>query len=195
MGPPLVKAMALNSAEITALLEESRSDTQAREAVFKLVYDDLRRIAGHRISSARPGQTLSVTALVNEAYIKLTDRTAQQWQDRAHFLRVASRAMRQITIDHFRGKLRGKRGGGAQAVPLDQLQLAAIEEDPDMVLALEQGLEELAEKSPRMVEVVECRFFTGLTIPETALALGVSTRTVERDWDQAKDWLKRFLSN
>ncbi len=187
--------MALNSAEITALLEDSRTDVKAREAVFKLVYDDLRRLAGHRVSSSRPGQTLSVTALVNEAYLKLTDRTGPQWHDRSHFLRVASRAMRQITIDHVRAKLRGKRGGGERPISLDQLELAAADEDPDMLLALEQGLQGLAEQSPRLVEVVECRFFTGLTIPETALALEVSTRTIERDWDQAKQWLMDFLSS
>jgi len=192
--------MPSNSAEITALLEDSKSDATARDAVFKLVYDDLRRLAGHRIASSRPGQTLSVTALVNEAYLKLTDRTAQQWNDRGHFLRVASRAMRQITIDHVRAKLRKKRGSGEGIIPLgiiplDQMQLAAVDENPDMVLAIEQGLQELGEQSPRLVEVVECRFFTGLTVAETALALDVSTRTVERDWDRAKDWLKRFLSD
>jgi len=178
--------------EITGLLRRSPVDDEAREQVYQLIYDDLRRLAGHRIASARPGETLSVTSLVNETYIKLTDRTGQQWADRNHFLRVAAKAMRQITIDYVRAKLADKRGGGQADVPLDDLPLAS-DRKPAMVVALEEGLQKLAITEPRLVGVVECRFFGGLTIPETAAALEVSTRTVERDWEQARKWLRDYL--
>ena len=181
------------SQEITAMLKRSRTDEQAREAVYQLVYEDLRRLAGHRIASARPGETLSVTSLVNEAYLKLIERTGSQWNDRSHFLRVAAKAMRQITIDYVRAKLTDKRGAGQAPLSLEDLQLPAAEK-PAMVMALEEGLRQLAEESPRLVDVVECRFFAGLTIPETAAALETSTRTVERDWEQARQWLKDYLT-
>lgn len=178
---------------ITAMLEHSRSDEQARAELYQLIYADLRRLAGRQIASARPGSTLSVTSLVNEAYLKLTEGTQQQWSDRGHFFRVAATAMRQITIDYVRAKLSQKRGSGKQPVPLDSVQLAATEK-PEMVLALEEGLRELGDREPRLVEVVECRFFAGLTVAETAAALEVSERTIEREWKRAKQWLKEYLS-
>ena len=179
--------------DITAMLLRSRTDDDAREALYEFVYADLRRIARHRISSAGPGETLSVTSLVNEAYLKLTDRTAQQWTDRNHFMCVAARAMRQITVDYMRSKLTAKRGAGQSALPLENMELPASEK-PEMVLALEEGLRQLALEEPRLVNVVECRFFAGMTIPETAEALEVSHRTVERDWGRARSWLKDFLT-
>jgi RNA polymerase sigma factor (TIGR02999 family) len=179
--------------EITAMLEQSRSDEHAREQLYQLIYADLRRLAGRQIASARPGATLSVTSLVNEAYLKLTERTEMQWNDRGHFFRVAATAMRQITIDYVRAKLSQKRGAGKPAVSLDTVHLAATEK-PEMVLALEEGLRELGGREPRLVEVVECRFFAGLTVAETAIALEVSERTVEREWQRAKQWLKDYLS-
>ncbi len=185
--------MGQSPQEITALLKRSRTDEQAREAVYQLIYRDLRRLAGHRIASARPGETLSVTSLVNEAYLKLTERTGSAWHDRAHFLRVAARAMRQITVDYVRAKLSAKRGGGTAAVPLDGLELPASERS-EMVLALEEGLEELGRVEPRLTDVVACRFYAGLTIPETAQALEISPKTVERDWDRARQWLKAFMT-
>lgn len=178
---------------ITAMLLRSRTDEQARNALYELVYDDLRQLARYRIASARPGETLSVTSLVNEAYLKLTERTAQEWNDRNHFMCVAAKAMRQITIDYVRAKMTDKRGSGQPAIPMENLQLPAGAK-PEMVLALEEGLQHLAKESPRLVSVVECRFFAGMTIPETAAALDVSSRTVERDWDEARQWLKNFLT-
>jgi len=178
---------------ITAMLIRSRTDEQARNALYQLVYDDLRRLARYRISSARPGETLSVTSLVNEAYLKLTERTAQEWNDRNHFMSVAAKAMRQITIDYVRSKLTDKRGSGQSAVSMENLKLPA-KEKPEMVLALEEGLQHLAQENPRLVDVVECRFFAGMTIPETAAALDISNRTVERDWDRAREWLKDYLT-
>ena len=179
--------------DITAMLLRSRTDEQARDALYQLVYYDLRQLARYRISSARPGETLSVTSLVNEAYLKLTERTAQQWNDRNHFMCVAAKAMRQITIDYVRSKLTDKRGSGQSAVSMEDLKLPA-KETPEMVLALEEGLQQLAQENTRLVDVVECRFFAGMTIPETAAALDVSNRTVERDWVQAREWLKDYLT-
>lgn len=175
------------------MLRRSRTDEKAREALYELVYGDLRRIAGYRIASARPGETLSVTSLVNEAYLKLTDDTVQQWSDRNHFLCVAAKAMRQITIDYIRAKLTDKRGGGEHPRSLESVQLPASRK-PEMVMALEEGLQQLALEDPRLVNVVECRFFAGLTIPETAAALETSNRTVERDWKRARQWLKVYLT-
>ncbi len=182
-----------NEPEITALLRLSQSDDSARQQVYEMIYADLRRLAGHRVASSRPGETLSVTALVNEAYLKLTEQTGQNWSDRKHFLRVAAMAMRQITIDHVRAKLTEKRGAGQTPLSLDGFELAGTEK-PEMVLALEEGLQRLATEDPRLVRVVECRFFAGLSIPDTALALGLSDRTVERDWKRARSWLYEYLT-
>lgn len=179
--------------DITTMLRRSRTDADAREKVFQMVYGDLRRLARHRISVSRPGDTLSVTSLVNEAYLKLTDRTGQDWNDRNHFMRVAAKALRQITIDHVRAKLADKRGGGQAALELNDSHLY-ISEKPEMILALEEGLEQLSNENPRLVTIVECRFFAGLSVPETADALDVSVSTVERDWRAAKRWLKDYLS-
>jgi RNA polymerase sigma factor (TIGR02999 family) len=179
--------------DITTMLRRSRTDADAREKVFQMIYGDLRRLAGYRISVSRPGDTLSVTSLVNEAYLKLTDRTGQDWNDRNHFMRVAAKALRQITIDHVRAKLADKRGGGQAAIELNESHLY-ISEKPEMILALEEGLEQLSNENPRLVNIVECRFFAGLSVPETADALDVSVSTVERDWRTAKHWLKDYLS-
>jgi RNA polymerase sigma factor (TIGR02999 family) len=185
--------MSNSRKDITTMLRRSRTDVDAREKVFQMIYGDLRRLAGYRISVSRPGDTLSVTSLVNEAYLKLTDRTGQEWNDRNHFMRVAAKALRQITIDHVRAKLADKRGGGQAAIELNESHLY-ISEKPEMILALEEGLEQLSNEHPRLVNIVECRFFAGLSVPETADALGVSVSTVERDWRTAKHWLKDYLS-
>ncbi len=185
--------MSNDQSDITGLLARSRTDIAAREAVYELVYADLRRIAKQRLARSRPGDTLSVTSLVNEAYIKLTKRTGQAWDNRDHFLGVAANAMRQITVDYVRAKLSEKRGGGEKPLRLEQVDIPALRK-PAMVLALEEGLQQLANENPRLVTVVECRFFAGLTADETAAALGVSSRTVEREWVRAKEWLKDYLT-
>lgn len=185
--------MTSKPSEITALLKLSRTDEAARQSVYEMIYQDLRRLAGHRIAVSRPGETLSVTALVSEAYLKLSEHTGNQWSDRQHFLSVASMAMRQITIDHVRAKLAKKRGSGQADLPLDGLEVAGADK-PLMVLALEEGLQQLNDDDPRLVRVVECRFFAGLSIADTALALDMSESTVERDWRRARAWLKEYLT-
>ena len=179
---------------VTALLHRSSEDPAALEAVYEIVYADLRRLAGRQLGPRGADQTLSVTALVNEAFLKLSDRTGGAWNDRLHFLRVAARAMRQITVDHARAKLSKKRGSGQSALPLIEPQVAA-ETKSEMILALEEGLQQLAADNERLVRVVEFRFFAGLTAEETAAALDTSRRTVQRDWEAARAWLKTFLTS
>ena len=185
--------MTKNGPQITQLLRESRSNADAHQRLYDAIYQDLRQVARFRVAASRPGQTLSVTALVNETYLKLTSGSDQDWQDRAHFLKVAATAMRQITIDHLRAKQAAKRPSGAIAVSLDVVPLAA-EQKSEMILALEDGLIALASENPRLVQVVELRFFAGMTVAESAEALHVSPSTIERDWREAKRWLKRYLA-
>jgi RNA polymerase sigma factor (TIGR02999 family) len=138
------------------------------------------------------GETLNTTALVHEAYVKLVDAGRAQWHDRHHFLAVASIAMRQILVDHARSRLRAKRGGGAITVPLDEAPGLVAREARDL-LDLDEALGRLEATDPRLVRVVECRYFTGLGEQETADALGVSLRTVQRDWLKARAWLRAAL--
>ena len=144
----------------------------------------------------RPGHTLQPTALVNEAYIKLVDQTQVDWQGRTHFFAVGARVMRNLLIDHARGRGRAKRGGAWHRVTLAEslTPFTRGELDVDQLLALNEALERLAELDERQGRVVELRFFGGLTVPEVATVLGVSTRTVEGDWTHARAWLRRELS-
>ncbi len=181
-----------DGAGVTALLNRSRHDEQAREQVFQMVYGDLRRLARRQLQGGKRDQTLSATALINEAYLKLMERSGNRWNDRQHFLRVAAKAMRQVTIDLARQKTRLKRGGPTPDLPLDEQRLAT-DRKPEMILAIEEGLALLANEQPRWVEVVELRFFGGLTAEEAGAALGVSLSSVNRDWAAARAWLRDFL--
>ncbi|MBA4156962.1 MAG: sigma-70 family RNA polymerase sigma factor [Gemmatimonadetes bacterium] len=174
---------------ITELTVELRDgDPAAWDHLLPLVYDELRRIARRHIRRQRGGLTLNTTALVHEAYLKLVDQTRVPYADRAHFFSVASRAMRQVLIDYARRHRAAKRGGEWQRVPLDEAEVA-VEERAGTLLALDEALTRLAEMNERLVRVVECRFFGGLTEEETAVALGVTDRTVRRDWTKARMWL------
>ena len=160
-------------------------------------YRELRAIAHRRLAGGNRGGTLSTTALVHEAYLKLVDQSPGKWRDRAHFLACASLAMRHILIDRARERSALKRGGpdgGFRRVTLDDEVLAA-EEQPDALLALNEALEQLAAAEPRLARVVECRFFGGLTEEETAAALGLTARTVQRDWVKARVLLGRMLQS
>lgn len=183
-----------DASELTLLLNRSRSDPAAREQAFDLIYSDLRRLAGWQAGPRGADLTLSATALINEAYLRLLDRTGGQWNDRAHFLRVAAKAMRQITIDAARQKSRIKRGGSLPDLPLHEDRVAQPGK-PEMVLAVEEGLAVMAEDHPRWVAVVEMRFFAGLSGQDTAEALDVSLSSVNRDWAQARAWLRDFLTS
>lgn len=179
---------------VTALIVDS---DLGKDAVFDqllpLVYDDLRRIAQHQLQKDRSGHTLSPTDLVHESYLNLVNRTRCSWNDRAHFFAVAARAMRHVLIDYARKRNAQKRGGKRHRITLDDRMIAIDEQTADL-LALDDALRQLAERDSRMVKVVECRFFGGMTLEETAEAVDVSVRTIQRDWIRAKAYLHQMLS-
>jgi len=197
--------------EITAAIAALRTDVAAApetglapravDAVLPQVYHELRRIAHRQLRAERPGHTLSTTAVVHEAYLRLAEQYGTSWGDRAQFFALAARTMRRILIDYARRHRAARRGGPAHiVVPLDALErsdasaLAAAERG-EWLLALDEALARLAQQDPRLARVVECRFFGGLSEDETAEALGISARTVSRDWTMARAWLHQALSN
>jgi len=183
--------------EIVSRLKNAEgADRASAEDLLPHVYDELRMLARRYLSRERPGHTLQPTALVHEAYIKLVDQSKVDWQGRTHFFAVGAKVMRHLLIDHARGKGRAKRGGGRQRVTLadGMTPFGGRELDAEDLLALNEGLDRLAELDARQAKVVELRFFGGLTVPEVALILEVSQRTVEGDWAHARAWLKRELS-
>lgn len=175
-------------------------DQQAFGAVISILHDELRAIAHHHRLRWRGDETLGTTALVNEAYLKLADGSATHYGGHPHLLAVASRAMRQILVDYARSKQRAKRGGRAEHVPLASIEDIRGEltemsaEAEDAVLALNESLDRLKAHSERHARIVECRFFGGLSIEETAAALDVAPATVKRGWTVAQAWLRRDLS-
>ena len=179
--------------EATALLMELRGGHgSAADALFPLLYDELRAIAHRQLGRERPGHTLSTTALVHEAYERLVDQTRTEWADRVHFCAVAAKAMRRILVDYARRRRARKRGGGQAPLPLDESRVA-VEEQAEMLIALDEALTRFAAFGERPSRVVELRFFGGMTEEETAEVLGVSVRTVRRDWVKAKAWLFQEL--
>ena len=180
--------------QITDLLLEIRGgNPDAMDRLFRAVYVELRRIASRQLRNERPGHTLGTTGLVHETYLKLADQTRVQWQDRAHFYRVAAGAMRRILVDYARRHRAERRGGELRQVSLGDEATAA--ERGDTLLALDDALERLAALNQRLSHVVECRYFGGLTEEETAEALGVTSRTVQRDWVKARGWLYLELAD
>lgn len=163
-------------------------DRHSLDALFPLVYDELRRIAHRRLRSMARGQTLDTTALVHEAYLRLTERTGPTSIDRAHFCALASRAMRFVLVDYARARMAQKRGGGDAQVSLSKIQIAADERAFEL-LALEDTLDELKGHDPRLAQLVEYRFFGGLSYDEIAAVTGLSVPTVKRDWRRARSWL------
>jgi RNA polymerase sigma factor (TIGR02999 family) len=182
-----------STAQVTKLLLAwGNGDEVAFEQLVPAVHAELRRIARRQMGHERFGHTLQPTALVNEAYLKLIDIGQVQWQDRAHFFALSSRLMRRILVDSARARRYQKRGAGARMVTLDEGRVGGAQPAAD-VLALDEALEALAAIDLRKGQVVEMRYFGGLSIEETAEALGVSVRTVKRDWTMAKMWLRREL--
>jgi RNA polymerase sigma factor (TIGR02999 family) len=175
--------------EITELILEARRGSRgALDRLFPLVYDELRRLAHRALLRERASHTLSTTALVHEAYLRLVDQERASWNDRVHFLAIAATAMRRILVDYARRQKRLKRGGERRAVTLDDAMIIA-DQRADTLLALDEALSGLGALNERLSRVVECRFFAGLTTEETAAVLQVTTRTVERDWQKARAWL------
>jgi RNA polymerase sigma factor (TIGR02999 family) len=164
------------------------------DRLLPLVYDELRRVAHRQLGRERTGHTLSTTALVHEAYLRLVDQTRARWVDRAHFFAVAAGVMRRILVDYARRFRAAKRGGDAQRVDLDLAEVS-LDQRSEMLIDLDEALGRLAELNPRLSQVVEYRFFGGMTEEETAEALGVTDRTVRRDWIKAKAWLSRELQD
>ncbi|HEX6693452.1 MAG TPA: ECF-type sigma factor [Longimicrobiales bacterium] len=160
----------------------------AMDRLMPLVYEQLRRIAHGQMGLERAGHTLSTTGLVHEAYLRLVDQTQAQWQDRAQFFAIAAGAMRRILVDYARRHRAARRGGAALHVSVDDVEIAAPER-AEAILSLDEALNRLSQLDERMAQVVECRFFGGLTEAETAAALDVSQRTVAREWAAARAWL------
>jgi RNA polymerase sigma factor (TIGR02999 family) len=170
----------------------SDGDSGALDQLVPLVMDELKRVARRCMGRDAHGQTLQTTALVNEAYLRLVDVSGVRWQDRIHFLSLSARLMRRVLIEAARARIAEKRGGKALRVTFDEgLPVMQLETE---FLALDEALNGLAENDPRKAQVVELRFFGGLTVEETAQALGVSEQTVHRDWRLARAWLLRELS-
>jgi RNA polymerase sigma factor (TIGR02999 family) len=186
-------AVAPESPEVTELLLAwSSGDESALHRLVPLVHRELRRLARRQMAGEHAGHTLQTTALVNEAYLRLVDLRRMRWQDRAHFLGMSARLMRRILVDHARVRQAQKRGGADQRVPLEFAASVSTERSVDL-LAMDEALDALAAVDARKAQVVEMRFFGGLSIEETAGALGVSAETVKRDWRVAKAWLLREL--
>ncbi|MEO8138979.1 MAG: sigma-70 family RNA polymerase sigma factor [Gemmatimonadota bacterium] len=181
-----------SSAATDLVLELAQGDQRAIDQLLPLVYGELHRLAERYMSRERTDHTLSTTALVHEAYLRLVDQTRVAWKDRSHFLGVAAIAMRRILIEHARRRNVAKRDGARHRVSLSDLSLAQ-DDSAETLLALNDALERLGALNSRLVRVVECRYFLGLSEEETAAALGVTARTVRRDWIKAKGWLAAAL--
>jgi len=168
-------------------------DSSALANVFPLIYDELRRLARLQLQREPDGHTLSPTALVHEAYMRLIDYSRIEWTGRAHFLAVAATAMRRILVDHARGHRSVKRGGMLRRVSIDSVELGT-EDRAELLIAIDDALGRLKEVDARQAQVVECRFFGGMTEEETAEALGIGLRTAKRDWAKAKSWLHKEIA-
>jgi RNA polymerase sigma factor (TIGR02999 family) len=188
------RLVSTSAHEVTGLLAKwSRGDTEAEKDLFRLVHQELRRIARRYVVRWRRGQTLETTAVVNEAYVRLVAQRGSSWQDRAHFFAVSAKAMRHILIDYARSRGSAKRGGGLGRVTFDEAAVAPVERSADLE-ALDGALATLAEDYPRRSQVVELRYFGGLTNEEIAEVLKVSPATIERDWRYARAWLHQKLA-
>ena len=176
--------------EVTVLLKRvQQGDKQAQSQLITAVYDQLRRMAARHLRRERRGHTLQTTALVHEVYLKLIDQKGATWQNRAHFFAVASRVTRRILVDYTRQRLAEKRGGGRAPLPLDEALVFSKEKSGEL-LALDEALERLEERDERVHRVIELRFFGGLSVEETAEVLGISARTVKREWSFGRAWLR-----
>lgn len=185
-----------SSPDLTVLLNTGEGAQDGFAEAYQQVYGELRRLAQHHLNAERPGHTLSATALVNEAFLKLSAQSRAEWLNRAQFFSVASTAMRRILVNHARDRCRLKRGSGGERVDLDAPDVLArlVSDDRCLeLLAVERLLEGLAELDPRAARVTECRYFAGYTNEETADALGISVVTVKRAWRLARAWMAREL--
>ena len=185
--------MSIEPGDVTRILfEVKKGSREAQDRLIPLVYKELRRIAGAHLRREAAQHSLQPTALVHEAYLRLIDIKQVDWHSRAHFFSIASNAMRRILVDHARAGLASKRGGRAETICVDESVLPAATRAPE-VLALDHALDELARLDQRQAKIIEMRFFAGMTEEETGDVLGISVRTVKRDWRVAKAWLFKEL--
>lgn len=190
-----MKAMSQSTQNVTALLLDwSQGHKEALDQLLPIVYEELRRQAARYLRKERVGHTLQTTALIHEAYIRLVDQRNVKWQNRAHFFGIAAQLMRRILVDHARSKGRAKRGGSDVRVSLADANLSTKSRDLDIV-ALDEALEKLSAMDQQQARIVELRFFSGLTVEETAEVLSISPATVKRDWSMAKAWLHREITD
>lgn len=183
-------------ADVTQILSQiQHGDLSASEELLPLVYDELRKLAAAKMASEKPGQTLQATALVHEAYLRLVNvEKAQHWDSRGHFFSAAAEAMRRILLNRARDKKRLKRGGGLQKVDFDNIQVAMDTPDDELV-ALDEAIQHLASEDQQCAELVKLRFFGGMTMEQTAEALGMALRTAHRKWAYARAWLYAQMSS
>lgn len=185
--------MQSNEGITQLLVDWSKGDQAALERLMPLVYDELRRLASNYLRRERASHTLQPTALVNEAYLKLVDQRHARWQNRAHFFGISAQLMRRILVDHARQHQAAKRGGSKQQrLSITSAERVAKQPEIDL-LALNEALDELTVIDPQQAQIVELKFFAGLSIEETAEVLGIGHATVERDWKMARAWLRRQL--
>ena len=181
--------------EITQLLMNwSQGDKAALDQLVPLVYPELRRLAKRHMNREDPAHTLQTSALINEAYLKLVDQQNVEWQNRAHFFAVAAQVMRHILVDHARTRNYAKRGGGAPKLPLDEAA-ALTEQRAGQLIALDDALRDIAALDERKSQIIELRFFGGLSLDETAEVMEISPSTVQREWRAAKAWLHHTMTN
>lgn len=192
-GLPVLTATSMS--DVTQILSRIESgDPSAADQLLPLVYDELRRLAAQKLAHEKPGQTLQATALVHDAYLRLVDvEQAQHWNSRGHFFAAAAEAMRRMLVERARRKKRRRHGGGRNRVDLDT-ELLISDDTDDVMLSVNDALDQLATDEPQAAEVVKLRYFAGLTIEETAAAMNISVRTVNRHWTYARAWLYEQLN-
>ncbi|MBI5084021.1 MAG: sigma-70 family RNA polymerase sigma factor [Acidobacteria bacterium] len=187
--------MEQSPGEVTVLLRKAQGgQIDAADQLVRMVYSELRRIAGAFMRGERPGHTLQPSALINEAWLRLADQTQVDWRDRAHFFGVAAQMMRRVLVDHARARLADKRGAGATVVGLDWVEIDSGPRKLEEILAVDEVLDRLLQLDSQQAQIVEMRYFAGMTVKETAEVLRVSTRTVDREFALASAWLRRELA-
>jgi RNA polymerase sigma factor (TIGR02999 family) len=170
-----------------------RGEERALDRLTEFIYPELKRLAHIQLANERPGHTLSTTAVVHEAFVRLSSGDGK-WIDRQHFLRAAARVMRHLLVDHARGRGADKRGGGVAPMTLEEDRYTSVD-DTMAVLALDRAIKDIAEIDPRLEQIIECRYFAGLSVADTADALGMAVRTVERDWQRARGYLLKAMES
>src|SRR5437762_3187266 len=192
--PPVVILDLMS--EVTRILSAlSQGDPHAADQLLPLVYEELRKLAAQKLAHEKPGQTLQATALVHEAYLRLVDvEQAQHWNSRGHFFAAAAEAMRRLLVDQARRKLSLRRGGDLQRLPIEDLEIEAPASSVDL-LAVHEALDRFQDVDPTAAQIVKLRYFAGLTIPQVAEALGISTSTADRSWAYARAWLHTALKH